>query len=544
MCINKLNDNYFRQITAIYPLYVILLILIPFVAGLFINYDLFDTRELLISLIWIPFFTIPYCLFKRKFFYYLTVIICFLNGFVNLAHWILVKGPITAASLFVFFSTNYQESIDFLALKKNYNFLLLIPYLFVFILAIRFPAKIFPVKSKNYIFSLIGLISIAFVIENAFHHRLIRKGVPVLVKSTISFYKEIKAYKELNNINTDNLKNIKAVSAEVNCKQLFVLIIGESANRNHMSLYGYSKQTTPKLQSLNNIIVYDNVVSAYSNTLNSILSSLTQANLENKMDYSKSISLIDIYRTAGFKTYWISNQSPIGIWDNLITLFAQKADVKIFANISSNSSFESTYTASYDDKLLPLLNNYINKKEKCKFIILHLMGSHSSYSKRYPSNFEKFKDISTEKFRTISEYDNSIYFNDFVVDSLIKIVKLFSQKNNAVSALIYLSDHGENVYDENNNTGHDYAQYLSKNNVEIPFLVWLSPKYKEIFYERSEIIKANIHKPFVTDDFFHASIDLFNIKTPLLENERSIFNNAFNEKRKRILVDGKDYDKK
>jgi heptose-I-phosphate ethanolaminephosphotransferase len=256
---------------------------------------------------------------------------------------------------------------------------------------------------------------------------------------------------------------------------VFVLIIGESANRNHMSLYGYPKLTTPKLQPANDVIVYDNVVSAYSNTLNSILSSFTEANLENKIDYSKSISLIDIYRAAGFITIWISNQSPIGIWDNPVTLFAQKADVTKFVNINSSSSSESAFTISYDDKLFPLLNNYLNYKAQRKFIVLHLMGSHSAYSKRYPSSFEKFNDATSKKIKTISEYDNSIYYNDYVVDSLLKIVKFYSQKTNAASAVIYLSDHGENVYDEGDFAGHDYVQKMSKHNVEIPFLVWLSP---------------------------------------------------------------------
>ena len=39
-------------------------------------------------------------------------------------------------------------------------------------------------------------------------------------------------------------------------------------------------------------------------------------------------------------------------------------------------------------------------------------------------------------------------------------------------------------------------------------------------------------------------IDLSGIKSPYLEEEKSVFSERFNDKRARILEDGKDYDKK
>jgi heptose-I-phosphate ethanolaminephosphotransferase len=57
-------------------------------------------------------------------------------------------------------------------------------------------------------------------------------------------------------------------------------------------------------------------------------------------------------------------------------------------------------------------------------------------------------------------------------------------------------------------------------------------------------MKSNKQKPFVSDDIFHTILDLNMIESPLLEKSRSLFNVEFNDKRIRVLSDGKDYDKK
>jgi heptose-I-phosphate ethanolaminephosphotransferase len=266
--------------------------------------------------------------------------------------------------------------------------------------------------------------------------------------------------------------------------------------------------------------------------------------LENKISYKSSIDILDIFSSAGFKTYWLSNQPPMGIWENRITVFAKKAEHCQFINTVSNSSTEAISTPSYDSKLfapsIKILNETINKK----FIVLHLMGSHSYYAKRYPSEFGIFEGTN-KKERTIAEYDNSIYYNDFIVDSLLNILKKFSisNKDNIMSA-IYLSDHGENVYDELDRVGHDYSNELPKSNVEIPFIVWISDRYSELNPLKEATIKSNIHKPYVSDDLFHSIMDLNGIHCEYFEEERSIFNVKFDDTRKRILEDNKDYDRK
>ena len=271
---------------------------------------------------------------------------------------------------------------------------------------------------------------------------------------------------------------------------------------------------------------------------------LSNSNLEQKISFENCVDLIDVFHSAGFKTFWISNQSPIGIWDNLVTVLAKKSDDFTFVNTTSNSSFEAILTTSYDSKLFKPFSAALKEDVSKKFIVLHLMGSHSSYSKRYPAGFDIFK-ASGGKEKTIAQYDNSVFYNDFIVDSLLNLmIANVSPQNNTVASAIYIADHGENVYDELDKVGHDYAGDLPKSHVEVPFIVWLSPEYLKMDPIKAAIIRLNISKPFVSDDLFHSILDLNVIQSPLFEEERSVFNANFNETRQRILEDGKDYDQK
>ena len=136
-------------------------------------------------------------------------------------------------------------------------------------------------------------------------------------------------------------------------------------------------------------------------------------------------------------------------------------------------------------------------------------------------------------------------FNDFVIDSLLNILHNHSQNSNdSLISFLYVADHGENLYDEFDEVGHDYSSSLPKSNVEVPFMVWLSPAFIDTRSENASFLQKSSTKPFVTDDLFHAAMDLNGIESPYFVKERSIFNEQFDESRKRILEDGNDYDLK
>nr|WP_286943125.1 phosphoethanolamine transferase [Allomuricauda sp.] len=427
-------------------------------------------------------------------------------------------------------------------MKSTWGYITLIVYTLIFILAFRISPKRIRVKNRlvhiGAVVIIFGLI--VFSLRNSIPKY---RFLPQSVKISYAFVNELRDYKRASDEN--KLQVVDAVlDKPPNQKHTFVLILGETCSRNHMSLYGADINTNPKLSKRKDIIKFTDVISGYNYTIQSVPAMLSQTNLENKLGIAESIDILDTFHSAGFKTFWISNQSPIGIWDNVISGIARKSDHTEFVNTSSNSSQEAILSRAYDENLFKPFKSALEEDENSKFIVLHLMGSHNTYSKRYPPSFEHFKGKSSRKEEVIAEYRNSIRYNDFVVDSLLTILDFYTlSEGNEVSSAIYVSDHGENVFDEMDGLGHDYAKELPRAVVEIPFLVWLSPGYREKNTGKVNSILENKDKPYVTDDLFHSMIDISNIKTPLLDSTKSVFNQHFDHKRRRVLVDGKDYDR-
>ena len=523
----------------LFPKNALIIVFAPLIIGFLIAPELVETRDILVNFIWVNIVFIGARYLKSNALYNFFLSLYFVFGIIEIGHWLIVKGPVTITSLLVASNTNLEESLGFFDIKGSWGLLVFIPYTIIFYFGIKKKLNRDSFCTCKKPALIMFSFSLIFVLENAYNQRLIRKGVPQLPKTISSFINKRNLYKEALGKKKDNL--VEAESRLKDSKQTCVLILGESCSRNHMSLYGYHRNTNPLLKKRDDIEVYDNVVSPHSNTINSILSILSESNLDNKKPFEESIDFFDVFHAAKFKSYWLSNQSPIGIWDNLITVFANKADVKQFVNLSSNSSFESTLKSSYDEKLMKPFLEVLNQSEDKKIIVLHLMGNHSKYSKRYPSEYDVFSG-EDKKTDVIAEYDNSILYNDYLVNVFLDEINAYSKENpNEYISAIYLSDHGENVYDFNNGLGHDYSQTIPKVNVEIPFLIWRSKNYNQDYNKKKAVYNSTAY---VTDDLFHSLIDLNAIKTDVFDETRSLFNVNYNSDRARVLEDNMNYDSK
>ncbi len=520
----------------IYPPWLLLLAWAPWLAGVAIRFPLSDSRQLAIALAWIPLFTLPALWLRRPMVYRLACILFFLMGLVEIIHWVILQGPLSTTSLLVIANTNLDESIDFIQLKSGMGLLIVLPYIWIFIRALRSTISYQKTKHLTRISLLVLTFSLLFIGENILHHRFFRKGVPHTVKVARQLVNQIQTYRDF--LKKVRPKKVQATSALPEPCTL-VLVIGESANRNHMSLYGYSRKTTPRLDKRRDIAVFTDAVAPYSNTMSSVLAMLSSSNLDNRQPVNRTVDIIDVLHSAGFKTFWLSNQPPVGVWDNMVSAMGRKSDVVRFINTSSSSSFEATNQAAYDENLLVPLQKALGDTAGKKFIVLHLMGSHTAYAKRYPGAFSHFSGHNS-KAHLIAQYDNSILYNDYVVDRVFSVLSGYAARHPGEEVLaMYLSDHGENVYDEGDRVGHDYSGVLPRCNVEIPLLLW-TPEGRDFLYGRiSDSIRR---RPVVTDDLFHALIDLSRVKTPFFVPERSFVHPGFDIHRKRILEDGKDYD--
>jgi heptose-I-phosphate ethanolaminephosphotransferase len=223
----------------------------------------------------------------------------------------------------------------------------------------------------------------------------------------------------------------------------------------------------------------------------------------------------------------LANQRPISYHDNLINKIASScSQIKFYNHI------DDVKTNILDNVIFPDYKEILESPGK-KVIFIKLLGTHFDYSKRYPPAFNKFKSKSSAstRERIIDHYDNAILYNDFVVYSFIQELK----KHNKKSALIYLSDHGENVYDDTDFFGRSET-VIRKSMFKIPFIIWTSNSF-----ELPNDFEYKTDRAFMTDHVYESVGHLFGVLHKDMDKEKSIFSRKFNE-RKRVVIDNIDYD--
>ncbi|MGG7554813.1 phosphoethanolamine transferase CptA [Pseudomonas frederiksbergensis] len=316
-----------------------------------------------------------------------------------------------------------------------------------------------------------------------------------------------------------------------------VLVIGESTNRQRMSLYGYPRETTPELDKLKDqLAVFDNVITPRPYTIEALQQVLTFADEENPNLYLTTPSLVSMMKQAGYKTFWITNQQTMTKRNTMLTTFSEQADEQAYLNNNRNQN-----AAQYDGDVIEPFNKALADAAPRKLIVVHLLGTHMSYQYRYPPTFNKFTDrkgvpdgVRDDQVPTYNSYDNAVLYNDFVVSSLIKDYA----KTDPNGFLLYLSDHGEDVFDS---AGHNT---LGRNENKptapmytIPFMAWASPKWRET---HDWSFAADLGRPYSSSQLIHTWADLAGLSFDELDRSKSLVSDSF---KPRPLMIGNPYER-
>ena len=316
-----------------------------------------------------------------------------------------------------------------------------------------------------------------------------------IAKDTVTYLQRYDDFNERREIRKKSINNL--ANFDVNEKGIYVLVIGESQNKNYMSAYGYERETTPWLSSIKNnfdVVFFSNAHSCHTHTVPVLTYALTAKNQYNKLELSEAVSLIEVAEAAGFDTVWLSNQVKYGFWDTPITVIASEANQQQWIN---DNVGEVTRTNYYDGKLVDCLDN-IKYSDKM-LIVIHLMGNHGSYGERYPVEFEKFTGNNI-----VDEYDNSILYNDYVIQNLYeKISRLPDFK-----CMVYFADHADAVKEK---LGHDASRYIPEM-TDIPFYIYCSERYINENQQKFTELKNSADKYFTNDLIFNTMLSLMNIK--------------------------------
>lgn len=286
-----------------------------------------------------------------------------------------------------------------------------------------------------------------------------------------------------------------------------VLVIGESANRDYMGVYGYDRNNTPWLSEISkdsNTIVFDKVYTSYRLTNKSLAYFLTEKNQYNNENLYDAVNLIDVMKAAGYKTYWFSTQGSASNFREVYNVIAQRADYTNFKD------------GAYDEELVDCVD--MPADETKKFIVFHLSGSHHPY-KHYPPEFNKYG------IDTISDnYDNNILYTDFVLEKIFAKVSTYKP-----DLFIYTSDHGESK--EMTRVKFDYRMS------HVPFVMWFSDSCKNNIPAKYNMALARKHTYFTHDMFYETLLDIVGMEASQYDSHMSLLSDDYAFDKNNLLTE-------
>ena len=373
------------------------------------------------------------------------------------------------------------------------------------------------------------MLSSAVVVALSGAWRPLKTGVYFVSDALMQTGNEVALQRQLQRELAAGLKSNPSLVMPAGFQGTVIYVISASTTRRHLSLYGYHRDTTPKLNRLqDSILLHQDTISPSSYATQSLPAILSVGNLgrgDSKETFR--LNLFTELRRAGFKTWWLSNQNEFKIWDNPVSQIANQAEVQRF---NKNSFGILSWGDFYDDQMLPDLDTALRDPASRKFILVHLHAVHSDYCNGIPPRFRdvlKAEDGLGKKFfgdapdlsANVNCYDNAVRYVDHILDQII----LKAKSHITPTVMVYLSDHGENP--AHGNAHHPMTPFAY--HIEVPHLWYFNAYARQVLSPKIDALKANLDKPYKSSDMFHTMLDLIGADPLQYDASRSITSTKF-----------------
>ncbi|WP_300750500.1 phosphoethanolamine transferase [uncultured Alistipes sp.] len=301
-------------------------------------------------------------------------------------------------------------------------------------------------------------------------------------------------------------------TAEASKREIYVYVIGEAARAANWELYGYDRPTNPRLKAMGDrVVVFRNMLTQSNTTHKSVPLILSSVRTEEHDELFRRTGLPALFKEAGFRTWFLSNQSPQGAMiDNL----ARDADSLVYLK-----------HPRFDQQLLDTMKRVIAEDRTHDLLfILHCYGSHFSYYQRYPREAAYFRpdgDVAVErqhKHKLWNSYDNSIRYTDEFLASMIDYLSSLD----ACSALLYSSDHGEDLLDDERDRFLHASPTTTCWQLHIASLAWFSDEYIREFPQHAAAAASHENAPATTHALFHTMADIAHIDGDYVDRTSSL----------------------
>lgn len=308
-----------------------------------------------------------------------------------------------------------------------------------------------------------------------------------------------------------------------------VLVIGETSRADNWQLYGYHRPTNPVLSKTEGLTVFTDYMSQSNTTHKSVPILLSLADAEDYTILYRTKGIMQAFREAGYHTAFISNQQRN---HSFIDFLGEQADYCLFLHDSLSRNADDI------ELLKPLRQQIKQNRGKRTFIVLHTYGSHFSYADRYPKAMRHFTpdhyDGAKAKYRLqlVNAYDNTIVHTDFLIGKVISTLS----SGGGSAAMLFTSDHGEDIFDDQRHLFLHASPFPSYYQLHVPLIAWTSPTYRIRHAEIAQSLISNSHKQAESNSVFHTLLSLGGVATQYRNDSLSLASPAYTPHR-RIFID-------
>lgn len=313
--------------------------------------------------------------------------------------------------------------------------------------------------------------------------------------------------------------------------EVYLLVIGETSRADNWELNGYRRPTNPRLSKRSGLISYPKALSESNTTHKSVPLLMSHLDADTFGDsIYRSRSVIDAFSEAGYTTIWISNQQRNG---QLIDFFGSRAGHSHFLTDDKREH--------HDLELCSYLKAELDSLSDRKlFIVLHTYGSHFNYKERYTPEYATFDPEGSAEASAdnrnglINAYDNTIVYTDAVLDSIMTTVEQAGHP----AALVYLSDHGEDIFDDSRHRFLHASPTPTYWQIHVPMLVWMSESYRNLHPDEYEAAGKNRNLDVSSSrSAFHTLVEMAGLRTPHLDRTASLASEYYTPTPRRYLND-------
>lgn len=322
--------------------------------------------------------------------------------------------------------------------------------------------------------------------------------------------------------------------------EVYVMVVGETARAHNFSLYGYPRNTNPLLSKTPGIKAFPNVTTQSNTTHKSVPMLLSAASAEDFERLFHEKGILAAFKEAGFHTVFISNQLPN---HSFIDFLGEQADEYYFLkkeDASQGNHYDEDLLQKLDE-ILPLADAsssaHYHYRYRKLFVVLHSYGSHFNYQERYPRSFAYFKPDSKSEAKPenrrdlLNAYDNTIRYTDYILHGIIERLQKWEggqTKTDGVydqptSAMLYTSDHGENIFDDERCLFLHAAPKASDYELHVPFIIWTSAGFSKQYPDILKALGENRSKQVQSSlSAFHTMLGIGGIQTRYRLDEYSV----------------------